>query len=76
MTNPVSLNPVLKSLRDGARAFSDRSGPITLTNGDRLETALWLDALATELEAVAHFAGIDLGSELVVTDVTATEVRA
>nr|WP_298797472.1 hypothetical protein [uncultured Acetobacter sp.] len=76
MPNPVSLNPVLKALRDGARAFSDRNGPITLTNGDRLETALWLDALATELEAVAHFAGIDLSSQPVVTDVTATEVQA
>nr|WP_298797471.1 hypothetical protein [uncultured Acetobacter sp.] len=76
MPNPVSLNPVLKSLRDGARAFSDHNGPITLTNGDRLEAALWLDALATELEAVAHFAGIDLSSLPVVTDVTATEVQA
>ncbi|MCP1245384.1 hypothetical protein NKW54_05440 [Acetobacter cerevisiae] len=52
------------------------NGPITLTNGDRLEAALWLDALATELEAVAHFAGIDLSSLPVVTDVTATEVQA
>lgn len=76
MTTPVSLTPVLKSLRDGARAFSDRSGSVTLTEGDRLETAMWLDTLATELEAIAHFAGIDLGALPVVTDVAATEVRA
>lgn len=76
MPNSVSLTPVLKSLRDGARAFSDRTGPITLSDGDRLETAIWLDALATELEAVAHFSGIDFSSLPVITDVTATEVRA
>ncbi|GFE94816.1 MULTISPECIES: hypothetical protein [Acetobacter] len=72
----VSLAPVLKALRDGARGFSDRNGPVTLSNGDRLETAMWLDALATELEAVAHFAGIDLTGLPVVIDVAATEVRA